>query len=193
MDWKERLKELDKKKQWDEAIVLMQNVIRANSQDMDAYISINFLLMDLLVEEDCDPSKEQDYQTLLKWYFDESYAKFSDNAEYLYFTGKTAVMSPWFFGIDENDYEAMLEQAHNIEPENVIYKENYYYKLNRINPLDPELIAYAKMVLQPDSSVKKYLLTKGIIGGYILGMKEGWCECILYAAQLLEKSKISHN
>ena len=193
MDWKLQLLELEKQKKWDEAIELMQNVIKANPEDMDAYINMNYLLMNLLVEEDCDPSKQEDCETLLKWYFDESYTKFSNNAEYLYFMGRTAVMGEWFFGIDQEDYEAMIEKAKILEPENLIYKESYYWELSHENPLDPELIAYAKWVVKHNSPIRQYLSAKGSIGEYLLELKENWAKGVLENAQDFEKNKLLYH
>ena len=50
MEWKESLRKLERNKQWDEAIEFMQEVIAQNQDDMDAYIAINYLLMNLIVE-----------------------------------------------------------------------------------------------------------------------------------------------
>ena len=187
MDWKSQLRSLEEGEQWDVAIELLQNIIRAYPEDMDPYICMNFLLMDLLVEEDYDQSKRNDYQVLLKWYFYESYAKFSHNAEYLYFTAKTAEICEFFLGIDQRLYENMIEQAKTLDPNNPIYKENYYWSLREKNPVDPELIFYAKMVVEHNSPVKKYLETKGRIGRYLLGMKENWCKRVLRNAERLQK------
>ena len=76
MNWKEKLRRLEKTKQWDRAIEFMETVIRKNPDDVDAYIYMNYLLMNLLVEEKHDESKHDYYEFLAKKYFDESYAKF---------------------------------------------------------------------------------------------------------------------
>lgn len=52
MNWKQQLRVFELNKQWDQAIEFMQIVVEANPDDMDAYIYINFLIMNLLVEED---------------------------------------------------------------------------------------------------------------------------------------------
>jgi hypothetical protein len=180
--WKERLKSLEEAKQWDFAIDFMQKVIKENPDDIDAYMFMNFLLMDLLVEEEHDKSKNDYYETLAKWYFDESYAKFSDNPEFLYITAKTAGISEWYFGIDVKDYEAMIQKAQRLDPNNLVYKESYYWNLRDKNPRDPELIAYAHLILSEDSPLKKQLQSKGSVGEYLLGIKENWCKEVLYNA-----------
>lgn len=103
MNWQEQLKKLENNKQWDEAIILMQDVINNNSHNVDAYIAINFLLMNLLVEGDYDNNKHDMYAKKIKQYFDTSYAQFSQNADYLFCTGITAIMSEWYFDINHKE------------------------------------------------------------------------------------------
>ncbi len=179
MNWKEELARYEQNKKWDRAIEFMQGVIRENPNDMDAYLLMNYLLMNLLVEEDYDKAKYNNYVTLIKWYFNESYAKFSNNAEYLYLTAKTAVMSEWYFGISVKDYEDMFSKAEKLDPENLLYKESCINFLRKEKPEDPELIAYAKMILSPSSPIRLQLKDKGALGKYILGMKEYWAKGFL--------------
>lgn len=180
MQWKEHLRNLEHKQDWDEAIAFMQQIIKDNPNNMDAYLFMNYLLMNLLVEEDYDRTKEHHYRRLLKQYFDESYTKFSDNAEYLYLTGKTAVMCELLFGIDVKDYEAMIEKAKKLDPSNLVYKENYYWELKEKNPKHPELIEYCKLVLSDDSPIKEQLKTKGALGEYLLELKTRFAEGVLW-------------
>jgi len=183
MNWKKHLRELEKQKKWDEAITFMHEVIEENPDDKDAYIFMNYLLMNILGYEDCDDIQFKKYRTLTKFYFDMSYAKFSEDPEYLYITGNTAVMGEWHFGIEQEDYLAMIEKAHKLEPDNPLYNENYYYKLRRENPSHPKLIAYAKLLLRKDSPIEKQLSTKGAVGEHLLEINRGWAKGILYNAQ----------
>ncbi len=180
MNWKSHLEHLENTKQWNAAIKFMQKIIKENPDDMDAYLFMNYLLMNLLVEEEYDKSRFDAYRTLIKWYFDESYAKFSNNAEYLYITARTAVMSEWFFGIDVQDYEEMIKKAYQLDPNNPLYQENYYYNLRNKDPENLELIAYARLILSTNSPIEKQLKNKGAVGKYILTLKRGWAESILW-------------
>ncbi len=172
MSWKEKLRTLERQKEWDAAIELMIHTINHNPDDMDAYIYMNYLLMNLLVEEDhtsIDENKFAYYETLTKHYFDESYAKFSNNAEYLFFTATTAVMSEWFFGIDVPDYEAMFQKAMLLEPNNLLYQRIYYMDLDKTIPGNKKAaMEYAKKILDKDSPIQKTLKSKGAVGAYLL-------------------------
>ena len=55
MNWKEHLLKLEQRKDWKSAIALMENIIDSNGTNVDAYLSINYLLMNLLVEENYNP------------------------------------------------------------------------------------------------------------------------------------------
>ena len=180
MDWKKQLRVFELNKQWDQAIEFMQIVIEANPNDMDAYIYMNFLVMNLLALENYDVSRHDYYAKLVKKYFDESYAKFSNNAEYLFCTGITAVMSEWYFGIEVEDYQKMLNRALELEPDNIIYKETYYLKLdqNILSERD-ELLAYAKLILQKDSLLNQKLNQFGGLGKYIQDCLVSWANRIL--------------
>ncbi len=169
MEWKEQLRALEKAKDWDFAIAFMEDVIRQNSNDMDAYIFLNFRLMYLLVEEYPHPerSKADYYEILAKKYFKESYAKFSDNLEYLYYTGKTAVMSEWFFDISTEECDSIMEKAKQENPEYPPVKFDHYWAIFRKDKRNEEALNYARLTLGEDSPVKKIFETKGAIGEYL--------------------------
>lgn len=177
--WKEKLRKFEQNKEWDNAIDLMEVVIEKLPEDVDAAICMNYLLMNLLVEERLNAESRDDYAPLAKKYFDISYARFSKNAEYLYFTAITAAMSEWYFGINRQDYEVMLARAKLLDPTNPVYKEDYYYKLHEKDHNNKEAFEYATMVLREDSPVKKLLLSKGACGEYIFGLRKHWSEAVV--------------
>jgi len=177
MEWKKKLRLLELDKQWDCAIVLMQQVIKENPDDIDAYIYMNYLLMNLLVEEEYDQRKHDIYASLIKKYFDESYAKFYNNAEYLFCTGVTAVMAEWYFGIDAQAYEAMLKKAMQLEPDNLVYKRTYYMHLDKNIPKEKrEVSSYAQLLLQNNSPLVESIKSRGAFGEYLLSCMQGWAE-----------------
>ncbi len=168
MQWKEILRKLEQSKQWDEAIEFMQEIINKNSNDMDAYIAMNYLLANLITEEHCDKSKYNDYIVLSHYYFDESYAKFSNNPEYLFFTGITTTISDWYMDIDMKDVNAMLEKAAALEPDNLLYLWGKYSCLKATNPENLKLMDSYKKRIRETSSVVNFLKSKGAIGEYLL-------------------------
>ena len=180
MNWKNDLKKLEDTKNWDFAINLMQKIIIEDSS-VDVYLMFNYLLMNLLVEEDYDRSSHEYYAKLLEKNFLESFSKFSNNPEYLFFTGMTAFMSEWYFNIEIEDAEKMLQTAMQLEPSNVLYKWGYYglLKVEKNEEDKKKAMPYAKLILDVNSPIKKALETKGSLGEYILEIMSGWSKSVL--------------
>ena len=164
--WREQVAQLEKEGNFDIAIFLLEKVIKENSDNMDAYITLLFRLMDTIVEGSCywhnvskDPlreiknkyykAKEQYYAQLGTLYFQEGYTKYFNNPEYLCVCGYTLVMEPWSFGVDDAVRDAMLNKAHLLEPNNPLYKKEFYQNLYRHNPSPQqlaEIIAWAQLI-----------------------------------------------
>lgn len=168
MNWKVQLKRYEQQKDWDSAIKLMQKYIKDNNQDLDAYLCMNYLLMNLLVEEDYDVKKQDYYAELLKKYFLESFSKFSHNPDYLFYTGITAHLSEWYFDIDIEAAKTMLKDAFFLEPRNIIYEWGYYYYVE-VNDESSKLkvVNCSKEILN-NNTLQESLTSKGALGEYIL-------------------------
>lgn len=171
IEWKEQLAKYEETKNWDAAIEMMQEVIDSNPDNIDSYLLTNYLLMNLLVEEDHEFTKIEYYSGLLKKYFNESYVKFSQDPEYLFYTAITASMSEWFMGIyDAAVYEEMFQRAFEIQHDNILYLWGYYLYLHQKGI--SKAVYYAKIILD-DDLVKQTLSDKGALGGYVYEMIEG--------------------
>jgi hypothetical protein len=180
MNWQKELRQLELNKQWDKAIEFMEDTIAHEPGSLDTYLSIAYLLMNLLVEEDYDVTKHDWYAHLAKKYYDQSYEKFSHDPKYLFYIGKIAVMSGWFFGIDTPDYEKMLLDAIRLEPDNMLYMSSYYIMLDRENPENRKKICeYAKAVLAPDSPIPKLLDLESSLGEYLFEILSNWSKDVL--------------
>jgi len=180
MTWQKQLRTLEQHKEWDIAIEFMRDIVKENPDSLDAYLSICYLLMNLLVEEDYDDTKHDWYEHLAKKYYDESYQKFSHDPKYLFYIGKIAVMSEWFFGIDTPDYEKMLLDAIRLEPDNMLYMSSYYIMLDKQNPENRKKICeYAKAVLASDSPIPKILNLETSLGEYLFMLITNWSKRVL--------------
>lgn len=197
MNWKEKVGILEKNDDFDVAIFFLERVIKDNSNDVDAYIFLLFRLMDTIVEHQCYfanvsrtpvsdikssyyDSKENYYESLAKRYFREGYAKFLQNADFLYYVGFTAAMSEWYFGIDKEDYVNMLNQAMALEPDNLLYRDTYFINLDlTIASNKKEAEEYAKVVLIEDSPLRKAVADKGAVGECWLELATNWSKRIL--------------
>ena len=184
MNWKCELENLEKNKMWDSAIELMKKVIEEEPYDVGAAISINYLLMNLLVEEDYDKSKHDYYADLAQKYFLDSYRKFYNNPAYLYYTGRIACMSEWYFGIELDDADAMMKKAIQLEPDNIIYQ---WASFSAKDEDQTKAISYAHIILENNSSVKKILESKGSLGHYLLDIMTNWSKRMISEARLVKK------
>ncbi len=172
MDWKELLLKFEESKDWTSAIDLMQRVVSKENASLDAYLSINYLLMNLVVEEQYDFSKQDYYLGLLKRYFNESYSIFLNNPEYLFFTSKIAVMAEWLVGLEMKDIDDMMRRAAELDPENILYQYGYWLTFNSRESSE-KLVACAKQALS-DQTVMEKLNSKGSLGQYVLDGLKFW-------------------
>lgn len=173
--WKLTLKQLEDQKQWDDAIDFMISIV-AQEQSIDAYLAMEYLLMNLLVEEQYDEIKHDYYASLIWQYFDESYALFKESPEYLYYMGWIASMSEWYLNIDQSDAIKMITTAVAMNPNNSVYM--WYDQLDK-DIHSSDVIRYAQCIIYNTSHTKEILSQKGSLGEYILGMMTHWSKCIL--------------
>jgi hypothetical protein len=153
----------------------MQKVINNNPNDIDAYLSMTYLLMNLLVEEDYSSTDHDFYADLLKKYFIESRSKFSKDPKYLFYIGMIACMSEWYFDISMEEAESIIKESGKLEPDNLLYQWGYYGGLaikNKDNK--EERVAYALEVLAKNSIIREMLKLQGALGIYILKLMEHW-------------------
>ncbi len=171
--WKQQLRKLEQNKKWDEGISLLQDVLAKNQNDLDAYICLNYLLINLLIEEDFDDSKHDFYARTAKQAFVDSFQKFHDNAEYLFFTAITCYIAEYYYDLDFSQVQAMIRRAVELDPENILYKWGYYLYLHQNNPEHAKKgLPYAHIILDKHSREHKYLESKGAIGFYILDIMQ---------------------
>jgi hypothetical protein len=174
MNWKEQLVKLEQSKDWASAISLMQKTINQDSGSIDAYLSMNYLLMNLLVEEQYDPNDHDYYAGLLKKYFVESYAKFSDIPEYLFYIGRIACISEWYFDIEIEEAKSMMKRALELKPDNMLYRWADYSDLDMRKASNKEkMMLYAKKALS-EPGVERELKSKGTLGKYLLDSLGYW-------------------
>lgn len=152
----------------------MKAIVAQYSHDLDVYLSMVYLLMNLLlVEEDYERNNRDYYAQLIKYYFDSSYSKFSNDPRYLFYMARIACMSEWYVGIELEDVEKMLQKAYVLDPENMLYQWAYYSNLDKNHPQNKnKIIAYSKQIFQLHSPAKIELQNHGSLGRYILDMME---------------------
>jgi hypothetical protein len=130
--------------------------------------------MNLLVEEQYDPNDHNYFAGLLKKYFIESYAKFSNNPDYLFYIGRIACISEWYFDIEIEEAQKMMKKASELKPDNILYRWANFSDLDMRESSNKEkMILYAKQALS-EPGVKKELKSKGALGKYIWDSLDYW-------------------
>ena len=174
--WQQELRTLENREAWDQAIELLKQTIAQIPLCMDAYMNMNYVLMNLLVDENEDENETSNfssYEKMAKKYFKESFAKFSDNPEYLFFTGVTASMAESYFDIDTKQVQQMFQKAMQLEPESILYRWGYCAYVDiESKESQAKSSEYTKVITQVKSPIKAMLLTKGSLGEYVLEMME---------------------
>jgi len=195
MPWKEQLQKLEQEEAFDIAIFFMQKIIAKHPDERDAYLSMIYLIADTVIEphswdfdayadqakRDYYKSKENEYSTLGERYFARSYFKFNNDASYLLVAAHAFITLPWIFGIDTDFRDAMLYKAHQLEPNNPIYKGIYYKDIYDSDPTNPELFEWAKLMTNQNSPLKQFT-EKGRVWEYAVGIAQ------YFPNQILETS-----
>ncbi|MBJ7880429.1 hypothetical protein [Gelidibacter salicanalis] len=174
MNWKQQLSKFEQNRDWESAIALIQETIDGNNNTINAYLSMNYLLMNLLVEEQYELRNHDYYAGLLKKYFLESYSKFSHDPEYLFYIGQIACISEWYFDIEIEEAQSMMHRALELKPNYTLYKWANYRNLDmRESDNKEKMILYAKKALS-ESEVKRDLKSKGALGKYLWNLLQYW-------------------
>lgn len=175
MNWKQHLIKLEHDKKWDEAIVFMEGIVTKSPHDVDAYLSILYLLMNLLVEEDYNDDKHDYYESLSKKYFADSYSQFSNNPKYLFFVSRIAYMSEWYFDVTTDFVDGMIEKAVQLDPENSLYLWGHYMNADTgIDETKVAILNYAHFLLAHEESIRLQLQELGSLGEYVALLMFHW-------------------
>lgn len=178
--WKDTLKRLEKNKEWDVAIPYMENIIHKKTDLRDAYIAIIFLLMNLLVEEDYNERKHDEYAKKLKTYFKESYSLFLYDPEYLFCVGIIGIMSDWYLDLTYNDCIYMAKSAYLSHPDNRLYQWAYYSSLDLTIPENKKMAQdYAKLIIKLEPTLFEEIYKRGSFGNYIQDCMISWAKKVL--------------
>jgi hypothetical protein len=171
MNWKEQLSEIEshfgyhEKRDWKPAVKLVKNLVEKYPDDVEVYIRTIYLIHNILVEEDYLNNEHDEMADLLKEYFERSYKLFSENAEYLFFTGKILHIAEWYFGLDDSKLAMeMQKKAMEKEPGNLLYE--WAYRLS----CDGDIVEgyLANQLIEHEKAKVNWLKSKGFPGSYVL-------------------------
>jgi hypothetical protein len=171
MNWKEQLSEIEshfgrrEKRDWKPAVELVKTLVKKHSHDVEVYVRAIYLIHNILVEEDYPLSEHDEMANLLKQYFNKSHSLFSENAEYLFFTGKILHIAEWYFGLVDNTLAIeMQKKAMDKDQGNLLYE--WAYRLSC--PGDIVEGYLANHLIEHEVKSVVWLKNKGFPGSYVL-------------------------
>ncbi len=175
MDSQNKMISIEQTKDWKAAIQLLE---KPNEDTPEIYLRVIFLLLDFVVEGQYT-QKEHDYAAeKLREFFDEAYKRFSDNPEFLFFTGIMVYIGEWYFGMESmNPATVMLENAMQMKPDDTLYKWGYYSRIDQRPEQNTNLkLQLSERLLFREITKLDWLKSKGMLGMYVLGTLEGTYE-----------------
>ncbi len=125
-NWKETLLDLRNNNKWDHAISYMISAVQNDSNDIDRWLFAQETIITTLLDQEYDESFFYTYARIALHLFKESYKRFNQNAEYLFFSGYILYRVTWFVGITNKETNDWRKSAYSLEPDNTIYAWYYY-------------------------------------------------------------------
>ncbi|GHT18555.1 hypothetical protein FACS189429_5250 [Bacteroidia bacterium] len=181
-NWKEKMSDFENKfgyhneTSWASFIKYVQELMTEYSNEVEVNVRVIYALHNILVEEETLDCEQIQISSLLKQYFQESYDKFQENAEYLFFIGKILYVAEWYFGIDDDtksikDRIAFHMQKKTIEkePDNILYQWAYFLSLNE---REKTFLLSKEILCGNNQNYLIWLKNKGFAGNYIIDSLE---------------------
>jgi len=176
MNWKEQVSEIEshfgfhEQRDWTPDIEFIRNLVDKYPNNVEVYIRAIYAIHNILLEENYPDEKIDEWTALLQKYFNESYHKFSENAEYLFFVGKILYIAEWYFGLDDDLKPIkkrlafkMQKKASDKEPDNILYEWAYRFSL-----WDKTAVYLANQIIEHHKEKIDWLKSKGFPGQYTL-------------------------
>ena len=159
-----QLREYLKMDSWVSAINYLYEEEKKHPNDVSIAINIVYCNGIMLVEQDLLKLLYDEYVNKSIEHFSRALTLFSDDPDFLFYSGWMACIGEWCFGVDQDFLEHMIDKAYRINPESFIYS----WALCQRGPhqmSEKYSIDLAKYIsLNGDGFIKKY----GPFGDYFL-------------------------
>lgn len=175
MNWKKALSYLLETKKWQEALDLMANVVKSDDTSVDAYINYLYILEAIPLEPEVDYLGEMARRAndALFGVYEEARSKYSDNPDFLFWSGWLATWCEWLFKIDLRDAELLMLKSYVMRPENKLF--GLAMVSNRKYTRDG---AYEDCIreIMSDKDTVNYIEKRGPVGEYMLYLFRPHCQ-----------------
>lgn len=171
-EWKNQIAEFENSGDIKSAIELVCQTADNSPEKVELYLRTMFIVLDFLVEGHYSKDEHLYFSKKLKSYFEDSYEKFYENAEYLAFTGMMITKAEWYFEKSFDDGIKMIKKAIEVQPHNICYESLYYIFEDQRLEVNTEIKYKMLSRFFAEESNKKWLENKGLLGAYTLGIFE---------------------
>lgn len=166
-----------------EQIELKRNVIGAikfiddrRNENLNNFLRIIFILVDFLVDGEYS-NQEHDFVSKKNIeIYQRAKAKYSNDCEFLFYTGIMIYTAEWYFDIDNVDEaKIMLENAMKKSPENILFKWGFYTIPDQRTAINNSQKRHLAIQVLNDQLIMNSIKSKGLLGTYIIGLLEATC------------------
>ncbi len=143
----------------------------------DNFLRVMFILLDFLVDGQYTQDEHDYFSVKIREIFTQAKLKYSDNYEFLFFTGIMIHIAEWYLGFDNTDEaKIMLEDSMKFNPNNILYKWGFYSITDQRAEINTELKQDLSKQILNDNLILELLKNKGLLGEYVLGIIESTYE-----------------
>ena len=155
---------------WLGAISLLRNQEISN---VNVTVRGLFVIAYFLVEGQYNSSEYKYMTENLQDFYNKAKIKFTNNSQFLFFSAITIYLGEWYFNLEIDIAEQMLEKAKNLEPNNILYEWGYIAYINQNSNVNTKLkLELSEKLLYKTTESLILLQEFGSIGSYIKGILE---------------------
>lgn len=155
---------------WKSAICFLE---RDDAHDLRAYLRMTFVLLDFIVDGQYTEDEADTVAAKIKYFFDRANLKYSENPEFLFFSGKMICIAEWYFGIDDIDQAiSMIKKAKDSDPDNILYEWGYYSTIDQRPEINTAIKLKLSHKLMNTRLAIEDLKGLGMLGAYLFEMLE---------------------
>ncbi len=139
-------------------------------------LRVLFVVLDALVEGRPNDSEEEFLARRFSELFRNSFAKFSQDPEFLCFCGMMITKAEWYFDKEFEDGVAMMEQAIRLSPQSILYRAMYIVFSDQRD--DSNTNAKIETLTKFFAVYPNKLEEFGMLGDYVVGIFESVLEVV---------------
>ena len=143
---------------------------KLKNKNLDIYLRVLFILLDFLVDEQYTEQQHDFISLKVKELYSEAELKYSNDNDFLFFSGIMIYIAEWYFGMKIEEGQTMLKKAMDANPENIIYKWGYFSITDQRVTVNTKTKFLLSNQIMKDDLILNWIKNKGLLGEYLLGI-----------------------